>query len=171
MEQFFYTIIYWVKEIIVKTKYNIFLILKKITNKKRKLEINGEFIKICKIFTGGGNLVSTQCKIVKRNLIVNVSEELDHHNAEIIRNKIDKLIIKHNIKCVIFDFSNTKFMDSSGIGVIMGRYKNIKNMGGNVVVTNVNTRMDRIFKLSGLYRIINSYDSVDQALKNISNIS
>ncbi|GMQ59122.1 anti-sigma F factor antagonist [Vallitalea sediminicola] len=115
--------------------------------------------------------MSTQCKIVKRNLIVNVSEELDHHNAEIIRDKIDKLIIKHNIKCVIFNFSNTKFMDSSGIGVIMGRYKNIKNMGGNVVVTNVNPRMDRIFKISGLYRIIDSYDSVDKALKNISNIS
>ena len=113
--------------------------------------------------------MSTQCKIIRRNLIVNVSKELDHHNAEIIRDEIDKLIIKNNIKCVIFDFSNTEFMDSSGIGVIMGRYKNIKNMGGNVVVTNVNTRMDRIFKLSGLYRIIKSYESVDNALKQ-SNI-
>lgn len=109
-----------------------------------------------------------QCKIINRNLIVNVSEDLDHHNAEIIREKIDKLIINENIKCVIFDFSNTNFMDSSGIGVIMGRYKNIKNMGGKVVVTNVNQRMDRIFKLSGLYRIINRYDSVDKALKNAS---
>ncbi|MCT4542297.1 MAG: anti-sigma F factor antagonist [Vallitalea sp.] len=111
-----------------------------------------------------------QCKIINRNLVVNVSEELDHHNAEIIRDKIDKLIVKNNIKCVIFDFSNTNFMDSSGIGVIMGRYKNIKNMGGNVVVTNINKRMDRIFKISGLYRIIKNYDNVDLALKDISNI-
>lgn len=134
------------------------------------MEINGEFIKICKIFTEGGKVVSTQCKIIKRNLVVNVSEELDHHNAEIIRDEIDKLVVKNNIKCVIFNFSNTNFMDSSGIGVIMGRYKNIKNMGGNVVVTNVNPRMDRIFKLSGLYRIIDSYASVDKALKQ-TNIS
>jgi stage II sporulation protein AA (anti-sigma F factor antagonist) len=133
------------------------------------MEINGEFIKICKLIKGGIK-VSMQCKIINRNLVVNVSEELDHHNAEIIRDKIDKLIVKNNIKCVIFDFSNTNFMDSSGIGVIMGRYKNIKNMGGNVVVTNINKRMDRIFKISGLYRIIKNYDNVDLALKDISNI-
>ncbi len=108
------------------------------------------------------------CKIIKRNLIVNVSEELDHHNAEIIRDKIDKIIVKENIKCVIFDFSNTKFMDSSGIGVIIGRYKNIKNRGGNVVVANVGPRMDRIFNMSGLYRIINRYENVKEALNDVS---
>jgi len=112
--------------------------------------------------------VGINCKIIKRNLIVNVSEELDHHNAEIIRDKIDKIIVKENIKCVIFDFSNTKFMDSSGIGVIIGRYKNIKNRGGNVVVANVGPRMDRIFNMSGLYRIINRYENVKEALNDVS---
>lgn len=127
-----------------------------------------EKIRIWKRFTKGGNFVSVQCKIINRNLVVNVSEELDHHNASIIRDKIDKLIINENIKCVIFDFQETNFMDSSGIGVIMGRYKNIKNMGGTVAISNVNERMDRIFKLSGLYRIINKYDNVDTAIKSIA---
>ena len=110
-----------------------------------------------------------ECKIVNRNLIVNISEELDHHNAEIIREKIDKMVNRNNIKYIIFNFANTRFMDSSGIGVIMGRYKNIKNLGGGVVVTNVNPRVDRIFRLSGLYKIIKSYDSIELALKNVSN--
>ncbi|WP_246552373.1 anti-sigma F factor antagonist [Vallitalea pronyensis] len=113
-------------------------------------------------------MVGMNCKIIKRNLIVHVSEELDHHNAEIIRNKIDKIVVKENIKCVIFDFSHTKFMDSSGIGVIIGRYKNIKNRGGNVVVASVGPRMDRIFNMSGLYRIINRYENVKEALNDVS---
>ncbi len=59
-------------------------------------------------------------------------------------------------------------MDSSGIGVIIGRYKNIKNRGGNVVVANVGPRMDRIFNMSGLYRIINRYENVKEALNDVS---
>lgn len=110
--------------------------------------------------------MSFECNQLNRNLIVKVAEELDHHNAEIFRDKIDKLIIRNNIKYIIFDFSNTNFMDSSGIGVIMGRYKNICSKGGKVFVTNVNPRVDRIFKLSGIYKIIKNYESVETALKN-----
>ena len=56
-------------------------------------------------------------------LTIFLPKELDHHNAEEIRRKSDRLIEKHHIKCVIFDFGETQFMDSSGIGVIMGRYR------------------------------------------------
>ena len=58
--------------------------------------------------------------------------ELDHHNAEEIRKGSDKLIEENHIKCVIFDFQETNFMDSSGIGVIMGRYKLVYLLGGEV---------------------------------------
>lgn len=108
--------------------------------------------------------MSLECKIVNRNLIVQLKCELDHHNAQYIREKIDKLIERHNIKNIIFDFSEMDFMDSSGIGVIMGRYKILSHSGGLVAVVNIKPSIDRIFSLSGLYKIIKKYDNVDLAL-------
>ena len=67
--------------------------------------------------------------------------ELDHHNAEEIRKGADKLIEENHIKCVIFDFQETNFMDSSGIGVIMGRYKMVYLLGGEVWAVHANERM------------------------------
>lgn len=99
-----------------------------------------------------------------RSLLIQISKELDHHNAVTIREKADQLIDKNYVNQIIFDFSNSEFMDSSGIGVIMGRYKKIIFTGGKVAVTNVNSSIDRIFKLSGLYKIIDKYTTIDEAL-------
>ncbi len=103
--------------------------------------------------------------IVGRNLIVRVSEELDDHNAKCIAGGIDKLIRHHNIKNIIFDFKKTSFMDSSGIGVIFSKYKSIKNIGGNVVITNVDRSVERLLKLAGIYKIIHKYENMETALK------
>ena len=81
------------------------------------------------------------------NLFINLPEELDHHNA--------KIITEH----IVFNFSNTNFMDSSGVGVIMGRYKLIKPRGGNVTVTNINKAIDRILTISGLYKIVSKTET------------
>ena len=62
-----------------------------------------------------------------RNLLIYLPEELDHHNAKIITEQSDWYIISNKIQNIIFNFKRTKFMDSSGIGVIMGRYKLVKN--------------------------------------------
>ncbi|WP_310605176.1 anti-sigma F factor antagonist [Anaerosporobacter sp.] len=99
-----------------------------------------------------------------RSLLIQISKDLDHHNAVMIREKADKLIDKNSINQIIFDFSNSEFMDSSGIGVIMGRYRKIIFTGGKVAVTNVNSSVDRIFKLSGLYKIIDKYATIEEAL-------
>lgn len=111
----------------------------------------------------------TTYEIYERCLIIRLNEELDHHNAIQIREKADKLIDRNNIKHIIFDFSGAGFMDSAGIGVIMGRYRKVIFIGGKTIVTNVNTTVDRIFRLSGLYKIIEKYDTVDAALKIIQN--
>ncbi|TCK92444.1 SpoIIAA-like anti-anti-sigma regulatory factor [Natranaerovirga hydrolytica] len=108
-----------------------------------------------------------KCEIKNRNLLVNILGELDHHNAKSIREKIDQLIARNHIKNIIFDFSNIDFMDSSGIGVIMGRYKNLSVTGGKVGVVNVKPTVDRIFNLSGLYKIILKYDNVKDALNEM----
>ena len=69
-----------------------------------------------------------------------------------------------NVKNIVFDFKDVSFMDSSGIGLIMGRYKKVMFIGGKAAVTNVGNAVDRIFKISGLYKIIEKYDTIQEAL-------
>ena len=91
-------------------------------------------------------------------LTIFLPRELDHHNAEEIRGKSDMLIAKHQIRCVIFDFERTNFMDSSGIGVIMGRYRTVYLLGGEVWAVNTNERMKKILTMSGVTKIIQIYE-------------
>ncbi|MDF2542767.1 MAG: hypothetical protein K0S47_2485 [Herbinix sp.] len=108
--------------------------------------------------------------IVERCLVVRLNSELDHHNAIPIREKADKLIERNHIKHIIFDFSGVNFMDSAGIGVIMGRYKKVIFIGGKTAVTCVNTSVDRIFRLSGLYKIIDKFETVEDALQGMQTV-
>ena len=71
------------------------------------------------------------------------------------------------IKNIIFDFKNIRFMDSSGIGVIIGRYKKISSEGGKVSVVNVNDRVKKIFNLSGMNKIINIYDTYEEVASSL----
>lgn len=89
-----------------------------------------------------------------RTLVVNLDGDLDHHLSQLIRIPIDEKIDKNGIDAVVFDFKNTGFMDSSGIGLIMGRYKLLSRKGGKVFVTNVSPAIKRIFEISGLYKIV-----------------
>jgi len=106
-------------------------------------------------------------EVIGNKLIVTMSGELDHHVAKSIRIEVDELILKKRTKNLIFDMSQLKFMDSSGIGVILGRYKNITNIGGKVAVVNVSDRVDRIFSMTGLYKVINKYENMSTALKHL----
>ena len=84
--------------------------------------------------------------------------ELDHHNAEETRKRSDYLIDQNHIRYVIFDFTDTTFMDSSGIGVIMGRYKRIYMLGGEVCAVHTSERMKKILTMSGVTRIMQIYE-------------
>ena len=88
--------------------------------------------------------------------------EVDHHNAEEMKRKADKLIDRNHIKYVIFDFENTDFMDSSGIGVIMGRYKTISLIGGEVWAVHTNARIRKILTLSGVTKIMQIYEEEEE---------
>lgn len=83
-------------------------------------------------------------------LFVKMPKEMDHHSADDIRMKVDMYIIKDSIQNVIFDFQNTSFMDSSGIGLIVGRYKKVMCFGGRVVAIHANQRIQKILLMSGL---------------------
>lgn len=98
-------------------------------------------------------------------LIVNVEGELDHHYSEYARQKMDGEIMKAATRNVIFDFSRLGFMDSSGIGVIVGRYKNITKLNGKAVLVSHNLHINRILKMSGIPRLIPVYENLDDAIK------
>ncbi len=87
-------------------------------------------------------------------LIVHVPKELDDHNAKKMKEQIDRILETHWIRTLIFDFRETAFMDSSGIGMILGRYKKISYMGGKVKATHANDRILRMMAISGLGRVI-----------------
>ena len=91
-------------------------------------------------------------------LTIFLPKEVDHHNAEEIRKSADSVIEKNHIKYVIFDFKDTEFMDSSGIGVIMGRYKRIYMLGGEVCAVHTSERMKKILTMSGVTRIMQIYE-------------
>lgn len=119
------------------------------------------------IYSSDKNDESIYYEVINHCLIIKLNRELDHHIAITLREKSDRFIEKGNIKNIIFDFKNARFMDSSGIGVIMGRYKRVIFTGGKVAVTNVDSSVDRIFRLSGLYKIIGKYESIKDALSSL----
>lgn len=92
----------------------------------------------------------------KRNGTVRVrlSGELDHRRAGEIRQELDRLIADPAVRRLVFDLSGLEFMDSSGIGMMIGRYKVMQSRGGSVAVLPGGRRVDRIMELSGLYQII-----------------
>ncbi len=87
-------------------------------------------------------------------LTIRVPKELDHHLAEKVRREAEAIMEGRLIKHIIFDFKNTDFMDSSGIGVIIGRCRAMHLYGGKVDVCNVGERIQRILKVSGLEQIV-----------------
>ncbi|MGL4774100.1 MAG: anti-sigma F factor antagonist [Clostridium sp.] len=100
-------------------------------------------------------------------LIVNLMGELDHHSAEEVRVRIDDRIQREEVKKVILDFKGVTFMDSSGIGVVVGRYKKINAKGGALCITNINRSVNKVFELSGLFKVIKSYETVEEAVECI----
>lgn len=94
-------------------------------------------------------------------MIIHLKEDLDHHNAEYIREMADCYVEKYPINRIVFDFSGVEFMDSSGIGVIMGRYKQMSYVNGTVYVCDVGKNVDRIFQMSGLYKLVKQLNQAE----------
>ena len=88
-------------------------------------------------------------------LVFTLTEDGDQHTSEKIRRKMDNEIKGYIPRKVVFDFSNISFMDSAGIGMVLGRYKLAKMLNGNLEIINVNKSMKKIFDMSGVSRIIN----------------
>jgi len=99
---------------------------------------------------------SMQIKVKQQDDVITalLYGELDHHSAQETREYLDKLIAKFRNSDLVLDLKNLSFMDSSGIGVIIGRYKKLKSDGRRMYVANPNRQIDKVMSLSGLYSII-----------------
>ena len=96
-------------------------------------------------------------------LLVGLDGELDHFCAQSVRRELDSLLQDPTIRQLILDFSGLTFMDSSGIGVILGRYRLLRERGGAVAVIQMNAHVSRIFHMSGMDRVIHQLDKVQEA--------
>ncbi len=96
-------------------------------------------------------------------LVIRLKADLDHHTALAVRETADTLLTRSQAKNILFDFTGVDFMDSSGIGVIMGRYRQVIFKGGRVGVMGVGENVNRIFAFSGLYKIVERYQSAEEA--------
>ena len=85
---------------------------------------------------------------------VKIQGELDHFSAQSVRRELDGLIDDPGVKKLVLDVKDMSFMDSSGIGVILGRYRTLSQRGGSVAVKNMNPQVKKVFLLTGMDQII-----------------
>lgn len=105
-----------------------------------------------------------QTKIIEDSLLVKIIGELDHHTSEDIRNQLDSLLDLTSIKNIVFDLSQMSFMDSSGVGMFMGRYKKIKARNGMPIMIAIQNSNRRLLEMSGLFNIYQEYADYDEAM-------
>jgi stage II sporulation protein AA (anti-sigma F factor antagonist) len=100
-------------------------------------------------------------------LLIRLKGELDHHTAEQLRQQAESAIEKHQIKHIVLNLEELHFMDSSGLGVILGRYKKIKKNNGEMIICAISPAVKRLFEMSGLYKILKVAHSEKNALQSL----
>ena len=93
-------------------------------------------------------------------LVFKISEEIDDYSVQKIRRKADYEIERYMPKKVIFDFDSVTFMDSAGIGLVIGRYKFANMLGAKLGVSNLTPSVQKIFDMSGILKLIPVVDLV-----------
>jgi stage II sporulation protein AA (anti-sigma F factor antagonist) len=100
----------------------------------------------------------------RQTLIIHMPKELDHHNCRDLKYETDLLFAENYINRVVFDFTKTEFMDSSGIGILLNRYKQMHLSGGKVTVYGAGPQVRRILAVGGLEKLMTICDSREAAL-------
>ncbi|MDR1209361.1 MAG: anti-sigma factor antagonist [Clostridiales bacterium] len=103
----------------------------------------------------------------RRCLIVALSGEIDHHAQRETGAEIDHAFGRKRCRNIVFDFAGVSFMDSSGVGLVIGRYRRAREVGGSIAAVNLNPSMGRIFEISGLKKLMPVYGDVDSALSRM----
>lgn len=93
-------------------------------------------------------------RLTGSDLIVSIDGELDQLSAQTLRAQLDELIEQYRPRRLVLDVANLEFMDSSGIGMLIGRYKRMKRAGGSMAIRGARGPVEKLFALSGLYQIL-----------------
>lgn len=97
-------------------------------------------------------------------LVIHLPKELDHHNCRNLRYETDLLLAENYITKIVFDFSKTVFMDSSGIGILLNRYKQMQRSGGKVALYGAGVQILRVLTIGGISKLVPQYDSKEAAI-------
>lgn len=108
-----------------------------------------------------------QMEIIHRTLVAYPEGELDHLQAERLRVQMDASFERSGCKNILLDMKGVTFMDSSGIGMIIGRYKHAEKRRGQLALANMSDEVSRLFELSGLAKIILRTKTVADALTTL----
>ncbi|HIX15788.1 MAG TPA: anti-sigma factor antagonist [Candidatus Hungatella pullicola] len=99
-----------------------------------------------------------------QTLIIHLPKELDHHNCTRLKAETDLILAENYVNRIVFDFSGTLFMDSSGIGILLNRYKQMALSGGAVTMYGAGPQVLRILKIGGICKLIQLYESKEAAI-------
>lgn len=114
-----------------------------------------------------GTMMEVKYEITEDILIARLSGELDHHSAADIREDIDAAIGAFQAAKLILSFDNLTFMDSAGIGVVMGRYNRMKEKGGKLFLAGGSDYVRRILGMAGVYTLARHYETVEDVIKTL----
>lgn len=103
----------------------------------------------------------------RKALIIRLKGELDHHTADVVKARMEEAITKEYTNHVVLSLRELTFMDSSGLGVVLGRYKQISAKGGKLAVCDVSPSVYRLFELSGLFKIVSIHDNERSAISSL----
>ncbi len=107
--------------------------------------------------------MNTKTEFTNNTLFVSLSGDIDHHSAKYIREDIDRELYKYQPKTMIIDLSQVDFMDSSGLGLILGRYTKINMLGGVLKIANPTEKIEEMLLLAGTDKII----PIEKGVKNV----
>ena len=102
--------------------------------------------------------------IMGGTLVAELFGELDHHAAEKARDKIDAALDNHGVKNLVFDFTNVSFMDSSGIGMVLGRYRKMGQTEGKIAIVSCSKTIRNILNMAGVFSVIDYFDTKEEAV-------
>jgi stage II sporulation protein AA (anti-sigma F factor antagonist) len=111
--------------------------------------------------------LNIELEIKQDVLCIRLSGELDHHTADELREQAATVIERNDIRHIVLNLGQLSFMDSSGLGVILGRYKQIKQVHGEMVVCAISPAIQRLFDMSGLFKIIKMEPTEEFALHRL----
>lgn len=100
-------------------------------------------------------------------LVAQLSGELDHHITGELRKAIDRELMRRGVKNLAFDLSQMSFMDSSGLGLVMGRYKKVSAIGGRLIVCGMSSNIKRLFQMCGMEKVIIMADSLEDGMEEL----